>query len=78
MQRRLPIGANECSQQTCSFNDEGYKLSYRNIEELPGERGVNVYRATTDPCVYEYGPKLEAVFRRRKNPVSGSRRMLET
>ena len=49
-----------------------YKLSYRNIEELLAERGVQVEHATIYRWVLEYAPQLEAVFRYRKRPVSGS------
>ncbi|NRB42050.1 MAG: IS6 family transposase [Pseudomonadales bacterium] len=55
-----------------------YKLSYRDIEELLKERGVVVDHATIHRWVLEYYPQLEAVFRARKKPFSGSWRMDET
>lgn len=55
-----------------------YKLSYRDIEELNAERGVSVDHATLHRWVLEYAPQLEAEFRKRKRPISGSWRMDET
>ena len=55
-----------------------YKLSYRDIEELLAERGVQVDHATIHRWVLEYAPQLEAVFRQRKRPVSASWKMDET
>ncbi len=55
-----------------------YKLSYRNIEELLAERGVQVDHATINRWVCEYALQLEAVFRCRKRLVSDSWRMDET
>ncbi len=36
-----------------------YKLSYREIEELQGERGVNVDHATINRWVIKFAPVLE-------------------
>ena len=55
-----------------------YKLSYRDIEELLAERGVQVDHATIHRWVCEYAPQLEVAFRRRKRPVADSWRMDET
>ena len=56
-----------------------YKLSYRDIEELLNERGVEVDHATIHRWVVEYAPQLEAAFRNgRKRSVSSSWRMGET
>ncbi|NQY38402.1 MAG: IS6 family transposase [Alteromonadaceae bacterium] len=55
-----------------------YKLSYRDIEELLAERGVQVDHATINRWVCEYAPQLEAAFRQRKRAVSSSWRMDET
>jgi len=56
-----------------------YKLSYRDIEELLAERGVQVDHATIHRWVLEYAPQLEAAFRNgKKRAVSGSWRMDET
>ena len=55
-----------------------YKLSYRNIEELLAERGVQVDHATINRWVCEYAPQLEVVFRQLKRVISGSWRMDDT
>jgi len=55
-----------------------YKLSYRNIEELLAERGVQVDHTIIHRWVFEYTPQLEVVFRRRKRPVADSWHMDET
>ncbi|WP_081470427.1 IS6 family transposase [Photobacterium profundum] len=56
-----------------------YKLSYRDIEELLAERGVQVDHATIHRWVLEYAPQLEAAFLNgKKRAVSGSWRMDET
>ncbi|WP_423063547.1 IS6 family transposase [Candidiatus Paracoxiella cheracis] len=56
-----------------------YALSYRNIEELMLERGVNVDHSTINRWVIKYAPLLEAEFRKKhKSPVGGSWRMHET
>ncbi|MCD9535372.1 IS6 family transposase [Photobacterium carnosum] len=55
-----------------------YKLSYRDIEELLAERGVQVDHATIHRWVLEYALHLEAAFRNsKKRVVSGSWRMDE-
>ena len=55
-----------------------YKLSYRDIEELLAERGVQVDHATINRWVCEYAPQLESVFRSRKRAVCGFWRMDKT
>jgi transposase-like protein len=55
-----------------------YPLSYRHIEELMQERGVDVDHATVNRWVVKYSPQLEEAFHRRKRPVSISWRMDET
>ncbi len=56
-----------------------YKLSYRDIEKMLDERGVQIDHATIHRWVLEYAPQLEAVFRKgRKQSVSSSWRMVET
>ena len=56
-----------------------YSLSYRNIEELMAERGMNVDHATINRWVIHYAPQLENEFRAKykRNP-STSWRMDET
>ena len=56
-----------------------YSLSYRDIEELALERGLNVDHSTVNRWVIRYSPQLEEVFRKRfKRPVGSSWRMDET
>ena len=46
-----------------------YPLSYRHIEELMEERGVEVDHSTIQRWVVKYSPPLEEAFHRRKRPV---------
>ena len=56
-----------------------YSLSYRNIEELLKERGVNVDHATIQRWMVKYSPEFESVFRKQpKRQVGFSWRMDET
>ena len=55
-----------------------YSLSYRDIEELMQERGVNVDHATIQRWVVKYTPLLEIELRKRKKTVGTSWRMDET
>ena len=55
-----------------------YALSYRDIEELMSERGVQVDHSTIHRWVVKYAPELEANLRMRKKPVGNSWRMDET
>ncbi|PMP42653.1 transposase [Vibrio splendidus] len=55
-----------------------YKLSYREIEEILAERGINVDRSTLNRWVIKYAPLLEHRARQVKNPVASSWRMDET
>jgi putative transposase len=55
-----------------------YPLSYRHVEELLEERGVEVDHATIQRGVVKYSPELEEAFHRRKRPVWVSWRMDET
>ena len=54
-----------------------YKLSYREIEEIQSERGVNVDHATINRWVIKFSPVLEHKARAKKKPVSTSWRMDE-
>src|SRR5262245_55267818 len=45
-----------------------YLLSYRHIEELMEERGVEVDHSTIQRWVVKYSPSLEEAFHRRKQP----------
>src|SRR2546427_1480761 len=55
-----------------------YPLSYRHVEELMEERGVEVDPSTIQRWVVKYSPPLEEAFHRRKRPVWVSWRMDET
>src|ERR1700745_815621 len=52
-----------------------YPLSYRHVEELLEERGVEVDHATINRWVIKYSPLLEEAFHRRKRPVGMSWRL---
>ena len=56
-----------------------YSLSYRNIEELMLERGVNVDHSTLNRWVVRYAHLLEEEFRKNhKKKINSSWRMDET
>jgi putative transposase len=56
-----------------------YSLSYRDIEELALERGLEVDHSTVQRWVVEYSPQLEDAFRKgHKRQVGSSWRMDET
>ena len=55
-----------------------YKLSYREIEEIQRERGVNIDHATINRWVIKFAPVLEHKARLKKKRVSDSWRMDET
>lgn len=55
-----------------------YKLSYRKIEEIRTERGIDIDHSTINLWVIKYAPRLEHRARRRKMPVAVSWRMDET
>jgi putative transposase len=55
-----------------------YSLSYRDIEELMKERGVEVDHATVQRWVVKYIPLLEIEFWKKKKTVGTSWRMDET
>jgi putative transposase len=56
-----------------------YPLSYREIEELALERGLEVDHSTINRWVIKYSPQLEEIFRRRrKKRVGPSWRMDES
>jgi putative transposase len=55
-----------------------YPLSYRQIEEMMGERGVEVDHSTLNRWVLKYVPALEKAFLARKRPVGRSWRLDET
>ena len=55
-----------------------YPISYRQLEEMMGERGVAVDHSTLNRWVIKYAPQVEKGFRRRQRPVGRSWRMDET
>ena len=55
-----------------------YPLSYRHVEELMKERGINLDHATVNRWVIKYSPALEAAFIKSKKPVGKSWKMDET
>ena len=55
-----------------------YPISYRQLEEMMDERGVEVDHSTLNRWVVKYVPLLEKQFRARKRPVGSSWRLDET
>ena len=55
-----------------------YPISYRQLEEMRGERGVAVDHSTLNRWVIKYAPECEKAFRRRQCPVGRSWRLDET
>jgi len=55
-----------------------YPMSYRQLEEMMGERGVTVDHSTLNRWVIKYAPEMEKQFRRHQRPVGRSWRMDET
>ena len=55
-----------------------YPISYRQLEEMMQERGVEVDHSSLNRWVLKYTPLLEQAFRQRKRPVGTSWRMDET
>ena len=55
-----------------------YPLSYRHVEEMVEERGVNVDHSSINRWASRFLPLLEKVFRKHKRPVGRSWRMDET
>lgn len=55
-----------------------YPISYRHLEEMMDERGVEVDHSTLNRWVVKYAPELERRFRSRKRPVGSSWRLDET
>jgi len=55
-----------------------YPISYRQLEEMMGERGVAVDHSTLNRWVIKYAPEFEKQFRRRQRSVGKSWRLDET
>jgi len=49
-----------------------YPLSYRHIEEMMKERGVEVDHSTLNRWILKFTPLIEKNFRSRKRSVGGS------
>jgi len=47
-----------------------YPISYRQLEEMMQERGVEVDHSSLNRWVRKYIPVLDQVFRQRKRPVA--------
>ena len=55
-----------------------YPISYRQLEEMMEERGVDVDHSTLNRWVVKYAPELDREFRSRMRPVGSSWRLDET
>ena len=55
-----------------------YPVSYRQLDEMMTERGVEVDHSRLNRWVLKYTPVLDQVFRRRKRAVGTSWRLDET
>jgi transposase-like protein len=55
-----------------------YPMSYRQLEEMMEERGVEVDHSTLNRWVVKYAPLLEKQFRARKRSIGSSWRLDET
>jgi putative transposase len=55
-----------------------YPISYRQLEEMMGERGVAVDHSTLNRWVIKYAPEVEKHFRRCQRPVGRSWRLDES
>ena len=49
-----------------------YPMSYRQLEEMMGERGVAVDHSTLNRWIIKYAPEFEKQFHRRQPPVGRS------
>ena len=55
-----------------------YSLSYRDIEELLKERGLNIDHSTVNRWVIEYSPQLLENLKKKRKAINRSWRMDET
>ena len=55
-----------------------YPVSYRDLQEIMAERGIEIDHATLNRWVVKYSPQIAAQALRRKRPTSGSWRVDET
>ncbi len=52
-----------------------YPVSYRDLQEIMAERGVEIDHATLNRWVVKYAPEIAAQAQRRKRPTLGSWRV---
>jgi len=52
-----------------------YAVSYRDLEEIMAERGVQVDHATLNRWVVKYSPSIAKSAQQKKQPAAGSWRM---
>jgi len=88
IQQNNPFGDLVVSFKGCYYRKEivllctrwylAHPLSYRDIEEMMKERGVDVDHATLNRWVLKFTPFIEKEFRSRKRSVGGRWRMDET
>jgi putative transposase len=55
-----------------------YSVSYRDLQEIIAERGVDVDHATLNRWIVRYSPHIATQAQRRKQPTLGSWRVDET
>ncbi len=55
-----------------------YRLSYRQVEEMVNERGLDVHHTTVFRWVQEYSPEIDKRCRPHLKPTHGSWRVYET
>jgi putative transposase len=55
-----------------------YSLSYRDLEEMAKDRGLELDHSSIQRWVVKFTPQIEENFRKKKNPVGSSWRMDET
>jgi putative transposase len=62
----------------CVYWYSKYSLSYRDLEEMMGERGVDVDHSTVNDWVVKFVPLLETEFNKKRKAVGTSWRVDET
>jgi putative transposase len=55
-----------------------YPLSYRDLEEMAKDRGLQIDHSSIQRWVVKFTPELEEAARKKKKPVGSSWRMDET
>ncbi len=55
-----------------------YPLSYRNVEEMMAERGINLDHSTLNRWVIHYAAKISEEVKRRRRAIGKSWRLDET